>query len=451
MTNKEMHTSFNLLLQKAASQQYTQFTPDQIDTLLNSGQDILLKDILTNYANRPVLRGTQNNSISIDDIRTLQVKNHKINAIVPQEGSDGTGFIYEPNMVFGVLPRNYQHIINVRNIVKYFPNFENECVELSGRDKNCASNNYTEYIAVVPFIAPVDTYCQNNRITLKIVFKGALKPDGTYGDLTIFDYDNFSSANGYSAKQGIAVESDKYVFLNPMLEFMNRFNSSTELIPIAGIPIESDNDFQNYYDVYWENYRSSHYPNCFIFVARGKTDVSIQGTSSAYETDSSYNTGNKGVMVSILGNGNSVLKEQRFKQVSYCHEYLVGYDATDSDNPTPNTASKISTSWVEGKLTQPKLVYSVLSDGVQNKFAYKRPVNSISNNYIVAYTAGGFTVDKFIIDYYKVPRRINLRYQSNCEFPPHVHHVIVQRAVDLALEAIQSQRVQIRESKPPII
>ena len=452
MTAKEMHSLFNLNLQKAASQQYTQFKPDEIDMLLNGGQDRLLKDILTNYANRPALRGTQNTSISIDDIRTLLVKNHRITAYLPVLGSSSTGHIYEPNMVFGVLPRNYQHIVNVRNVVKFFPNFSNDCQELLGRASNCQSNNYNEYIAVVPFIAPVDTYCSNNKITLKVVLKSALKPDGTYGDITIFDYDNFNSANGYSAaRQGISVESDKYVFLNPMLDFMNRYNASTELIPVGSVPIESDNDFQNYFDVYWENYRTSYYPNSFIFVAKGKTDVSIQGTTNAYESDVAYNTGNKGVMVSILGVGNAVIKESRFRQVSYCHEYLLGYDVEDSDNPTPNTFPAVKTNWVESKVTQPKLVYSVLQDDIQNQFAYRRPVNSISGNHIFGYTRGGFTINEFVIDYYKIPKRINLRYQSNSEFPSHVHTVIVDRAVDIALDAIQSQRVQIRENKPTLI
>ena len=81
-----------------------------------------------------------------------------------------------------------------------------------------------------------------------------------------------------------------------------------------------------------------------------------------------------------------------------------------------------------------------------NKTTASRPVVYFENGNIIIITDSTFTVDNFKITYLKEPAKVNdgTYGQPVVQFnmPEHTHKEIVQLAADIALENIESQRVQ---------
>jgi hypothetical protein len=82
------------------------------------------------------------------------------------------------------------------------------------------------------------------------------------------------------------------------------------------------------------------------------------------------------------------------------------------------------------------------------------PIAYFEEGIIYIVTDGTFTIDKFKLTYLKKPRVIRYGTQyptpttdSECELPEHTHKEIVQLAVNIALENIESRRLQTQEGQ----
>jgi hypothetical protein len=97
------------------------------------------------------------------------------------------------------------------------------------------------------------------------------------------------------------------------------------------------------------------------------------------------------------------------------------------------------------KVIQQDDLEKVLDDPF-NKPSYSYPIIYFENDNIIVVGDGSFTVDGFKLTYIKEPARVNdgTYGQPVVEFdlPEHTHKEVVQLAADIAIENIESQRIQ---------
>ena len=111
MLVKEMHVEFDLLMQKAASNQYGNLSTSEVDRLLNQAQLEYIENRFRGVGGPK--QGDYIQQKRLDDVRRLIVKNKKLELIAPSENPDNTdSYFYEPNMVYAHLPNDYLFLIN---------------------------------------------------------------------------------------------------------------------------------------------------------------------------------------------------------------------------------------------------------------------------------------------------------------------------------------------------
>src|SRR5574343_593226 len=412
MTTYEMHRLFEYQLNKIASNNYTKFTPHEIDTFLNRAQSALVKKKITSFASDPQKRGAVINMVSIaDELRNLVVKNKKLLVHTPQEGSTVDDYLYEPRMSYAVLPEDYLYYGNARADIDYVKLDNRNCDVNLSKSYICNDQNHAEYIAVVPFVAQLTNICTQNAIDFKLVFKNVRRADGTYADVAVFDYAQWNTTNGIEPYLSLQEQGDKAKLINIALEYMNRFNSPSELInadPTNLQYVESSNDL-TVFKVYWEKYNNQFYQNCFVFVTNQKIDISIAGTPSTYEPDNTYNfapTDPKGITVELVGTGNTTLFSGKFRQITRCRQAL--------NVTAPQVINKF---YSPVRLTDIRFAYTDMLGNTFVGSTKERPMGILGDDKVFIYTDNSFTVNRLYLDYWKTPRQISLSHGFNPEFP----------------------------------
>lgn len=472
MLVKEMHVSVEQGLQKIASNQYDNFLPDEIDLALNLAQDRYVKKKFAGMNDGAPM--FQSNQKRLDDIRKLIRKNHRMPAIVPKV----TSHLYEENMSYGILPHDYMFLVNDRSRVKWLPTNVCENVE-----KETIPSAVTEYVAVVPYIALVSDECTNRlRLVIKMEYAGfpTVSSPGTSDDLIIFDLDWFIPSLGYNLFGGLAEEADKYKVVNLVLEFLNRFNSASELIAFAnsntdlnspgtddGSPIlpnfdgwdnllpqtdRSEGDDRNYFQVYWEYYKDQYYPNSFVFV----TDQGVDITDQTLPVDDlTFNDVNGPYSKSIylyndptadVTNDVEAFATGQWQQQSYDLERIdsnIAYDPKLDGATNPNNLPEVQRQYSYNRLTASEDLYRLLRHPF-NKTAIRNPLSNLSSSYLFVYNDGQFVIDEIKIDYIRQPRQISLSLAQSCELPHHTHQEIVDIAVEYILYATSNPRAQLK-------
>lgn len=93
------------------------------------------------------------------------------------------------------------------------------------------------------------------------------------------------------------------------------------------------------------------------------------------------------------------------------------------------------------KVMQIDDLYVALKDSY-SKPIFDRPFSHINENFIDIYTDDTFIIEKVLISYIRIPKRISLRLNQTSELAEHTHQEIVDLTVSFILELIQSQRYQ---------
>ena len=101
--------------------------------------------------------------------------------------------------------------------------------------------------------------------------------------------------------------------------------------------------------------------------------------------------------------------------------------------------------WVSPKLVQQDDLETVLTDPF-NRPTASDPIIYFENGNILIRTDNAFTVPAFKVTYIKEPRRVNVGTYGfpvqEFELSDHTHKEIVQLAADIAIENIESNRIQ---------
>jgi hypothetical protein len=112
------------------------------------------------------------------------------------------------------------------------------------------------------------------------------------------------------------------------------------------------------------------------------------------------------------------------------------------------TKDNCGATWTRVKVIQQDDLEKVKIDPF-NKPTYTRPVIYFENGNILVISDGTFTVDSFKLTYLKEPAQVDSISNPQVEFdmPEHTHKEIVQLAADIAIENIESQRINTIKSQ----
>lgn len=102
---------------------------------------------------------------------------------------------------------------------------------------------------------------------------------------------------------------------------------------------------------------------------------------------------------------------------------------------------------VPNRYSQTQTIYSLLLDPF-NTTKFSSPLTTISSNNIIVYSDEKFIVTDVIIDYIKMPRKIELVNNITSELPEHLHKEIIQMAVDLFLNNTRELKQRLQRETP---
>lgn len=272
----EAHIEVLQGLQKVSAYTEDMFNPDEIDLQLTRQQERVVEEIVN--------KRFEDMQVGLDFIRPLIVKNYKLQVFVPQllEG------IYEPYMIYGVLPSNYYHLVNNRSIITTSTD-PKYCYDLTEyKAKTESLQEYTEKVAVLGFPSPTNT-------TPPFYYNFSLTFNTTFGNIVIptpVALHNLKSKNSWFA-------------------IVNYF---------------TDNFKQGGVQLYWEIYRDIYAPKSFIIVTADArfTGVSLGWTVSPTDTNSA-------------GSNAAVFVDTIFKIPNYTKENLPGFTQAQIANTLTET------------------------------------------------------------------------------------------------------------------
>jgi hypothetical protein len=218
----EAHIEVLQGLQKVSAYTEDMFGPEEIDLQLSRQQERLVEEIVN--------KEFQDQQVGLDYIRPLIVKNEKLKVLLPNSIES----IYEPEMVYGVLPPNYYHLVNDRSMV-VTSNVAPLCDDLTAfRAAPTSQADYTEKVSALPFPTPTNTsapYYYKTTVTI-------------------------------STNSGSTVET--------LPEGLNNLKSPNSWFSVVNYILENVK-FQGV-RIYWETYRNVYKPKHFIFVT-DRTDL----------------------------------------------------------------------------------------------------------------------------------------------------------------------------------
>lgn len=182
MNIAEMHTQFKINVDKVDSFNSQNFEPEEIDVLLNTAQDELIKQLTRN--------GVEQTQSQQDMLAAITARVY-LNAIT---GNFQTGALNKPGGTFVTLPDDYRKALNEEAIVHTLDchgdevNERRKVIPIKYDQYNTAAEN--------PFVKPDKDYCHrlmynsdnnNGRKQVEIIIDGLNPPDN---ELTayILDY-----------------------------------------------------------------------------------------------------------------------------------------------------------------------------------------------------------------------------------------------------------------------
>jgi len=222
----EAHIEVLQGLQKVSAYTEDMFNPDEIDLQLTRQQERVIEEIVN--------KRFEDMQVGLDFIRPLLVKNHKLQIFIPQF----LEAVYEPFMVYGVLPPDYYHLVNNRSIIvtSTDPKF---CYDLTSYKNNVAvsQKDYTDKTCVVAIPQPTN-------ITPPFYYGFKVRVTSTAGDQ---DYELPPELNNLKSR------NSWFAIVNYILDNLK----------LPGIKI------------YWETYRELYAPKSFIFVTTNPDILSM--------------------------------------------------------------------------------------------------------------------------------------------------------------------------------
>ncbi len=273
----EAHIEVLQGLQKVSAYTEDMFNPDEIDLQLMRQQERLIEEIVN--------KRFEDMQIGVDFIRPLIEKNIKLQIFIPGLAEE----IFEPNMVYGVFPSNYYHLVNNRSIVTTSQD-PTLCHDLTSYKNNTAVSQKAliERVAVLVLPAP-------NNPSSPYYYSTVLTVTSTAGNTVKTlpaALNNLKSANSW-------FQISNYILEN---------------IDIPGVRI------------YWESYRDVYSPKSFIFVT---TDTQITGVNISWQTAS----GNP----ALAGNQSATFTDKSYQVPNYLKANLPGFVQTQIANTLTET------------------------------------------------------------------------------------------------------------------
>jgi len=354
-TALEMHIEVLQGLQKVAAYEEDMFNPEEIDLHLTKQQNRLVEEIVT--------RRFQDIQTGLDFIRPLMVKNKKLQVILPA----ASDVIYEPNMVYAVLPANYLHLTTDRSRVITSSTYP-YCDDMSSFKTTAVLNTYNEKVAAVQMVtttATVAPFYYNFKVVL--------------------------------TKAGNPVEFTVPTALNNIKSKNSSFSISNYILENYAFPQTQ---------VYWEYYRDNYYPNAFVFVT---TDPEITAVSLTTQVSSS-DTNPAGVSTA------------NFVSTNYTIPNYV------SGTTLPQIPGYIST-YTANLLVEADELYEQSLNKFY-KPVKTNPRSSLASNFILGYESKNFLISELIIDYIRIPRQISLSLDQVSELAGNAPSIIVDRTIE---------------------
>jgi hypothetical protein len=226
----QAHIDVHQALQKVSAYTEDMFSPDEIDLQLTRQQERLVEEIIT--------KRFQDLQTGLDYIRPLIIKNHKLKPLVPATSEA----IYEPGMVYGVLPGNYYHLVNDRSMT-VSSSQNNLCKDLDTYKSSSNLSTYTEKVAVLPF------------------------PEST------------ATSAPYYCKTRISINKTSGIEFQTLPSGLDALRSKKSWFSVVSYILE--NIKFNNIDIYWENYRDIYKAKSFIFVS---TDLNVMSAGIEFQT-----------------------------------------------------------------------------------------------------------------------------------------------------------------------
>lgn len=267
----EAHIEVLQGLQKVAAYSEDMFNADEIDLHLTRQQERLIEEIVN--------KKFEDQQMGLDFIRPLIVKNKKLKVILPAL----TDEIYEPNMVYGVLPSNYYHLVNNRTKV-VTSTAAGLCDDLTAYKALASSKTtYTEAVAVLTLPSP----------------------------------SNASWPFYYKTKLTLGTSSGNTEIQLP--EGLNNLKSSNSWFQITNWILENVK-IPNV-DIYWESYRDTYAPKSFIFVS---SRADLTAVTIEWQTSSSNST--------LAGSATKTFSNIVYSTPNYTSTNLTGYKEDQISN-----------------------------------------------------------------------------------------------------------------------
>lgn len=112
------------------------------------------------------------------------------------------------------------------------------------------------------------------------------------------------------------------------------------------------------------------------------------------------------------------------------------------------TQDNVKTLINSNRYSQTQTIYNMLSDPFNTTKA-DSPLTVVHEDFIDVYTDKSFIVDKVIIDYLRLPKKINLSEPNDTiELPKQTHEEIIQLAVDLFLQNTRELKQRLQRETP---
>lgn len=190
---------------------------------------------------------------------------------------------------------------------------------------------------------------------------------------TIFDINNYPPLSA-----GLPEKEARFVIINLILDLLR-----------ANLP-------ETVKGIYWESYRNKYKKETFIFIL-----------------DSQANIGENRIVAS-----NTINVESN----------IVDGLRVSSLNPSDE---------VDNRLTKSNILSKVRTLNTYHKTIWRNPISSISNNRLYVYFNDKFIPKTILLDYIRIPRKINLALDISCELKENTHTRINSLAAEFIKMTIE--------------
>lgn len=499
MTVNEFHIAVRQKLQKAGSDAYDNFRPEQIDFFGNVVQDHMISQVLNRWNDKGV--SISDAEARLSDIEPLIVKSYPL-LVSASDDSISDPAIQWPRFD-AILPADFLLLLNDRS------ELITDCVDFNVRGStSIATSNTTKYIFWFEFNAQhgfrLTTNSGNTEIysTDNFSFRPDLSDDERYEVITHFIHwarDNWvdSSSNpveAYWERYGDLFYPNAFVIVTDDETLRDELNTTLDgkRLPIppdayGGINFIVDSDAPSLvtngtFDGNADNWTLES--GWAYDSGSGNIQYTPGGTTDAYQTVSLLETGSYLISVTVVQatanmsvyvrNGTTEtlvfsLASPAGLPTTYVYErYLgaIGDIIIRGDGSGPIQISEVKIQRLTGRFgTVNKIIegrtyssttsynaafpnrlveYDRLYEGLRHPFKkphYESPVSARHKKILSIYNDRRSITTRALIDYVRIPRRISLYLGQSTELQA-LSGKLVERTVGYILESIESPRVQ---------